>query len=321
MKLAVLAFLFPTIFSYSTATPSYSDYHRSVITIEELLVAKQFQEALAGYEQLLSTYDFVFLRDLVVASQLAAYQDEEETACAWIRRGIAAGWTWKGLKKVPVLKEKLSPESWQMLKEDYEALHAQYQSWAYTPLRDEMKTLVQADQRKAFRVFLRITDKGQTRAAERIAAPQSEQHVREIERIMNTHGYPGEQLIGNNTWGSMLLSHHNSISQAYTLQDELYPQLRPLLQAAWERGELSPYEWALMEDWRKVAVTEHQQTVYGFLGAIADAEAAQDVDRNRAKIGLRSLALRNALFDLAEETKINFYLPGGTWQPGKIEVP
>ncbi|MEL6535077.1 MAG: hypothetical protein AAFQ98_06680 [Bacteroidota bacterium] len=318
MKLISLAFLLSYLPSHATDTPDYSEYHKAVTAIEEHLVAEQFQEALAGYEELLSSYEFVFLRDLKVASQLAAYLGQDAKACAWVRRGMAAGWSWKQIRKMSILQDNIPASDWDLLKENYNALHAQFESWAYTPLRDEVKELMKRDQQKALGNFLRITDKGKTRHAEQVFAPQSEQHVKEIVRILKTQGFPGEQLIGNNVWASTLLSHHNSISKAYNERDKLYPPLGPLLQASWLRGELSPWEWALMEDWRMASMHNHQKTRYGFLGTITDAA---EVDQNRAEIGLRSLALRNSLVDLQEQTGINFYLPGGYWQPGKIELP
>lgn len=148
-------------------------------------------------------------------------------------------------------------------------------------------------------------------------APHSEHQLEALEQILNKYGYPGERLIGNNLWGSVILSHHNSISVNYNSKDTLYAQLMPKLLVALKKGEISPYELAQIEDWRIAALNNHELTSYGFLGTIQDDTVLKTINKNRAKIGLRSIDLRNNLIDVENETGINLYLPKG-WQNGKI---
>ena len=75
--------------------------------------------------------------------------------------------------------------------------------------------------------LFRIGSKSQDNYAENKFAPHSEQQISELRDILLEIGYPGEKLIGNDYWVSTILSHHNSISQAYNKKDRLYPELKP----------------------------------------------------------------------------------------------
>jgi hypothetical protein len=112
---------------------------------------------------------------------------------------------------------------------------------------------------------------------------------------------------------------HNSISADYNRKDTLYNYLRPMLLEALDRGEISPYEFAVIEDWRIAGMNDHRLTAYGFLGSIGDSSALKTVNENRKEIGMRSVDLRNALLDLEHSTGMSVYITKG-WQNGKILV-
>ena len=125
--------------------------------------------------------------------------------------------------------------------------------------------------------------------------------------------------MGNDWWVSVILSHHNSISTEYNSKDSIYLDLRPKLIEAIERGELHPYEFAIIEDWRSASLYQHKSTSYGFLGVVPDSSTLEKANVNRDAIGLRSIQLRNDLIDVEQSTGLNLYLPKG-WQKGKITV-
>ena len=175
------------------------------------------------------------------------------------------------------------------------------------------------DQRKALGAFIRIGDKSRDRYAEKKFAPHSESQLQQLKTILDQKGYPGEKLIGNSLWASVILSHHNSISLAYNSKDTLYTGLKPQLKEALSRGEMSPYELAQIEDWRTAALSGHEKTTYGYLGRISDDNDMFNVNNNRSEIGLRSVELRNQLIDVEDKLGLNLYLPKG-WQDGRILV-
>ena len=80
--------------------------------------------------------------------------------------------------------------------------------------------MLSKNQWKAFGVLLRFIEKGEQRYAHKKFAPHSE-------RQMEDYGYPGDRLVGNGFWMSVILSHHNSISKEYLIQDTPYPSVKP----------------------------------------------------------------------------------------------
>jgi len=176
------------------------------------------------------------------------------------------------------------------------------------------------DQKKAIGALLRIGNKAQERYGEKKFAPHSEEQLVELDEILIEYGYPGEKLISDNWWVSIIVSHHNSISYEYVHNDTIFQYLRPKFLEAIKKGEMSPYEFALMEDWKTAVENNHQKTSYGFLGAIVTKALIDEINQNRNIIGMRSISIRNALFDIEKETGMDFYLPGQPWQNEKITV-
>lgn len=123
------------------------------------------------------------------------------------------------------------------------------------------------DQWKAIGALFSFNDKAQDRYAEKKFAPQSERQIAEFSNIFKDYGYPGEKLIGNDFWMSTILSHHNSISQYYNKKDTIYPRLRPQLKDALKKGQISPFEFALIDDWYYSTKSEKKKPTYGILNA------------------------------------------------------
>lgn len=49
----------------------YMNYHQNIIKAEKLIANEEYKEALLIYEQVFSSYDFIFLKEYQVATQLA----------------------------------------------------------------------------------------------------------------------------------------------------------------------------------------------------------------------------------------------------------
>ena len=171
------------------------------------------------------------------------------------------------------------------------------------------------DQQLAFRALFTFSPQAQDRYAEKHFAPNSEKQVTRLAAILHEKGYPGERIIGNNFWVETILSHHNSISTAYCRQDTMYRYLRPILLEAIKKGSMSPYEFALIDNWHTTINSDHKIRSYGYLNSLNEKEHIR-ADELRRKIGLRSVETRNALIDIQTETGMDFSLPD---RPGKNE--
>ncbi|MEM7551375.1 MAG: hypothetical protein AAF363_16965 [Bacteroidota bacterium] len=296
----------------------YLDYHRKVIEIEKLIVENEYQDALNGYKSLFDTYDFVFVRDYKVAAQLAFKLKLEATAMSFVKMGIRKGWILEDIKKNKFLKSALNGIYLKELKSEYYDLRQTLFRNIDLSLKETVHEMFKKDQKKAFGALLRIGDKAQTRYSENKFGPHSIDQLKELDKIISENGYPGERLIGNDIWASTILSHHNSISPDFSRNDTLYPVLKPKLLGALEKGEISPFEFAVIEDWR-IAVLD-RLTGYGFLGPDLTKERLNIVNQNRSRIGMRSIELRNQLVEIEEKTGMDFYLLGGPWQKGLIKI-
>lgn len=301
----------------SKAQENYLNYHSKVIECEQLIVEAKYTAAINLFDSLFKKFDFLFLRDIKVATELSVFEKDYQSGLKFTRLGIKAGWTLRSINKSNNIRSLKKQREWAKIISAYDSLHNIYLSRLNFQVQEQMHEMIKNDQKKAFGALLRIGQKSKRRYSEKKFAPHSEHQLKELEQILNEYGYPGERLIGNNIWCSVILSHHNSISLNYNSKDTIYAQLKPKLLNALKKGEISPYELAQIEDWRIAALNDHELTSYGFLGTIPDDTILEIVNKNRADIGLRSIDLRNNLIDVENKTGINLYLPKG-WQNGKI---
>jgi len=295
----------------------YKEYHIQINEAEKLLSEEQFADALVQYEQVFTVYDFVFLRDYKVASQLALYLNDSTKAFEYLKEGIAAGWELKDLKKNEFLKELQKDSKWITIEQSYSNLHSQYQTGIDQNLRETVHLMFKKDQKKAMAALFRIGNKAQEKYGTKKFAPHSENQMFKLIEILNNDGYPGERIIGNDFWMSTIIGHHNSISLEYSKKDTLYNFIRPKLINAIANGDISPYEFALMDDWQKAVESERAVPGYGFLNSPKKYTLLK-TNQLRQDIGLRSVGLRNKLIDMEKKTGMNFYLPD--WIKGKINI-
>lgn len=312
-----IALFITTIYTYGQA--DYDRYHKELTRCEQLIAERKIGEARRSLDSLFDRFDFVFLREYKLATELSIYEQDYESAFRFLRSGILSGWSMKDIKKNKSLKPLQNDPRWTGVEIEYDSLHKIYWSNLNLPLRKEAHEMLKADQKIALRVLFRIGEKSKVKYALKKFAPHSEKVLVRLHNILIEQGYPGEKLIGNSWWTSVNLSHHNSIYTGYTLKDTLYLNLRPGLLEAMARGELHPKEFAIIEDWRNASIHQHSTSLYGFLGKIPSRSELVKVNQNREKLGLRSIDLRNKLLDIEKETGLNLYLPKG-WHKGKITV-
>lgn len=303
-----LLFIYSCIHSQSGSLTNYKDYHHQVNRAEKLVVAQDFATALYIYENIFQNYDYIFLRDYQVATQLALLQNDLAKAKIYLERGIRTGWSLKSIKKNKIVRGNLSKADWKTIKKEYPEQRKKYEANIDQELRAQVKKMYKKDQWKALKALFRFSDKGKTKYAERKFAPHSEQQMIKFQVILDQRGYPGEKLIGNNLWISTILSHHNSISTAYNQKDSIYPSLKPQLINALEAGQISPFELAIIDEWYIASKYDRTKPGYGILDAPTPKNQVA-TDQLRTNIFLRPIVLRNDLIEMQHKTGMNFYLP------------
>ena len=321
MKLKIIVLYLVTIFTFSGIQTNenldYIEYHKQITEAEKLLSEEQFRDALVRYEQIFTLYDFVFLRDYKVASQLALYLDDKTKAFVYLKEGIAAGWQLKDIRKKKFFKVLLKEPEWITIEQSYSNLRSQYITRIDRGLGEKVRLMFKNDQKKAMGALFRLGNKAQEKYGTKKFAPHSEIQIFELIGVLNKKGYPGEKLIGNDYWMSTIIGHHNSISLEYSKKDTLYNFIKPKLIIAIKKGEMSPYEYALSDDWQIAVSSERTKPGYGFLMPPTDSTLSE-TNQLRQKIGLRTIEIRNKLVEVEKKTGMNFYLPN--WIKGKINI-
>ncbi|MEN8788640.1 MAG: hypothetical protein ABF295_03915, partial [Flavobacteriaceae bacterium] len=289
----------------------YGSYHQQVFVAEKLINQERFADALRFYDTLIDTHNFVFLRDYKVATQLALKLNQMDKARNFLRQGVLGGWTMKQIRKNKFLDPLRRDQGFKAIKKDYSQLRAEYKAGLNASLRKRVKKMASRDQWKAFGALFTFSAKAQDRYAERKFAPHSERQMAELDEILKSHGYPGEQLIGNDTWMTTILSHHNSISREYAERDTLYPAIKPRLAEALSNGQISPFELALIDDWyHKVKSGWSGSEGYGILDR-PGVQTLPKFNELREHVCLRPIEVRNQLVEIQTKTGMDFYLPGG----------
>lgn len=296
---------------------NYLDYHESIILAEEMISEERYGQALEIYDKVFNSYEFIFLKDYRIATQLALNEGQMDLAFDYLRKGINSGWTMKSIKKNELLKQLRNLPQWKSIKDEYPSMRKKYEGRFDLELQKEVKKMFGKDQRKAIKALFKFSSKGQDRYAEKKFAPHSEKQMADLDEILEKYGYPGEKLIGNDIWMSTVLSHHNSISTQYNENDTIYNYMKPKLREAMKRGEMSPYEYALIDNWFIAVSTDRVEKSYGYIDGLTDEDISHS-NQLRKNIGARSIETRNRLVDIQEKTGIDFYLEGGPWQSGKI---
>lgn len=296
----------------------YENYYRVAARAEERIAHRAYEEALTDYRQLVAEYDVVFVREYKIAAQLALLVGRTDEAFTYLKRGIQNGWTLKSIRKNPFLRKLRADSNWQDVKQHYPAWREAYRKRINSALREDVKKLFRRDQWKAFRALFALGQRRQITYTEKKFAPHSEKQVRTLTRIIETYGYPGEKSIGNSFWAAVILSHHNSISRAYALTDTLYPRLKPLLLRAIQSGEMSPYEFAMIDGW-SISIKQGQPA-FGYLTGTLTGSERDQANQLRRAIQLSSVEIINQLIDVQKQTGMNLYLPASPGTPTQKKI-
>ncbi|MEP2056450.1 MAG: hypothetical protein ABJJ05_01500 [Maribacter litoralis] len=298
-------------------TTDYNKYHSEIIIAEKLISQNKYEDALTQYEKLFTEYDFIFLREYKVASQISLLIGEKEKGLKYIKKAISNGWELNHLKEQKFINKNLLDSDWETIEKQYEKLQNQFLNRIDSTLKNRVRSLFEKDQKIAYEAYIIEDEQEQEKFIAENFPKHSEGQLANLLEVIETNGYPGEFLIGNDYWVSTILSHHNSQGVEYVRKDTLFDFIRPKLIKFLKEGYISPYEIALPEDWRKTVLSEWNESAYGYLSPPNTSNISQ-INKARNAIGLRSVELRNKLIDIEAKTGMSLYLPD--WVDGKIKI-
>ncbi len=108
------------------AQEDYFDYHRSINSTEELIGQEKFADAVGGYDVIFKEYDYVFLKDLLIAAQVAYLSSDVEKTNEWLLRAVANGYECGCITVMPVFKEYVKTDGWIQIVSKSSGLHDEY---------------------------------------------------------------------------------------------------------------------------------------------------------------------------------------------------
>ena len=95
------------------AQQDYLEYHRQINIAEELIVKEKFIESVNQYDSIINQYEYIFLKDLVIAAQIAILSNNFEKSTNWLKKAISNGYDCKCIERIPVFQEYSKTNSWQ----------------------------------------------------------------------------------------------------------------------------------------------------------------------------------------------------------------
>ena len=297
-RLLILLTIAP--FLGAAQTKNYLDYHNRIIKAEEYIVNRKFNESLNIYRSLSHEYDYMFLRDCKVAAQLSAYTGNTDNLFYFLEKGLKTGWPLKEMAKNKHFKKFKSDDRWGKLKDNEDEYKREFLQNINLLLRTEVREMFAKDQKRALRVALTPVKKWRERYTNRKFVPNNRGQVRRINEIIDQTGFPGEKIIGDKSWATVIISHNE--------HDTIYEELRPKLYKAFERGELSAIDLAVIETWRIVVNTDRKEKGFVIWNEEINKSEAIKADSLRQSIGLRSIVLNNKLIQTEKELEMKFYL-------------
>lgn len=167
---------------FSQKSVNYLEYHKLINKAEELyFFKKDVDSSLSCYKKVFKEYDFVFIKDILTAGQIAAY--EQKPFEKYIELGFKHGLKVELLKNFPLFKEyydkiynsKRVTKIYELNRKTYlERINFNYLDWIYdVAIQDQINK------------FDRKTYVSKTR-----------KNIISLEKKIIEYGFPGEKLLG-----------------------------------------------------------------------------------------------------------------------------
>jgi len=87
------------IFPFAADAQDYHFYHSRVRKIDHSMLVQDWDQALEDYRELEGDYDYLFIKDLKIALQLAYRTGDSSSFRRFSEATFSRGWKWKQVKK------------------------------------------------------------------------------------------------------------------------------------------------------------------------------------------------------------------------------
>lgn len=93
---------------YGYTQKSYIDYHKQINLAERrCFVEQDIKGGLALYQNVFSSFDFVYAGDCMIAMQLAIFGNSKENFQSFVKKAFENGMSWKVFKRIPYIRKSV----------------------------------------------------------------------------------------------------------------------------------------------------------------------------------------------------------------------
>lgn len=166
-------------FSFVANTQNYFDYHRKINKAEKHIAKEEFEQAIPIYQEVFDSFNFIFIKDALIAGQIAVFVEQDSIARTFVERALKGGYELPCLMRNQYLKQ-LVDDSLKMVakevrKEYFKSIDYDLLKETSSRYQEEQVSYVEAKE------FYTISVRG---------------NYKLIKQFTEKNGFPGDQLIG-----------------------------------------------------------------------------------------------------------------------------
>jgi hypothetical protein len=208
----LIAVLFLMCGSYCLQSQTdYRDYHQSIVTIEDLISNEKFNEAVIDYEKIFETYEYVFLKDILIAAQIAYLSQNYDKSNEWLLKAVTNGYDCNCIKRFPVFHEYVKSDDWAIIESKSEDLNEVYLSTINLDLHYEF--------------HFRYKNEQENKSNRIIYKDVVTSNYRRIKELMDSIPFPSERIIGIDNGSLFPTSSGGSLSSCEASNSKVIPTL------------------------------------------------------------------------------------------------
>ena len=230
---------------------NYLNYYQTINDAEIAHLDGNFQISDSLYRVSFNLVNKPFKEDYLLAAKNSEMLRDSERTYEYLRKAIANGLTFKRMKKQLSIFKKSN--RWKIIKKEYDSLHNDYLKTLNIQLRSEIAEMVKNDQKARTPIF------GSWRKMRKI---DSYNYNRLLEIIkQNNDKWPGFSVIGEITPRGKYDVTKNITLLPLHFRKEWIVQLKPYMLEAVLHGDMYPYQYARIIDYR-IGSEEQENIVY-----------------------------------------------------------
>ncbi|GAO27584.1 hypothetical protein [Geofilum rubicundum] len=270
---------------------NYIKYHRSVFEAEKHIVSKDYQQAMAIYEEVLSNFSHLFFKDLHNAAVCAIMCDEYQRAYQLMKQLVLQGYELKDFDNHAFDLLKENTFLWGIFADEYPSIRKSYLGGLNNDLRGEYYMLYMNDQKAA------------SSNDEDLMDSVFFNNGRNLYDLFQTNDFP-KLFVAKDTLNQMLyvpLLHFfglknrmkNDSATLNPCTEELFETFEDYFFAAYLEGAVPSREYVqIVSFWSKASAYGDFRLVIDFykeevfLGLNALPDKAEIINKNRNQIGL-----------------------------------